>query len=435
MRLRLRFDPQAPLLVGTGRDLQQVRESLMVIPGSSVLGAVAKPLLTFAGVFRSHPMAPEQPVPPELRRLLSELQISPLYPVPVEALPANGDASWQSIETIPAPCTARTCKRQPGFAEPALGTEQAGDGVIDLWLGRSTGGNSRASCPKDKGHRLERFRASLYRVGDAPRRYGQTSIPSRSQTRVGISRATETAEEGILFQLEPLEPRRPRSSSSKEASLGLDSSFEPGFVFVGDAWLPDDLWPVLGEHLGASSASSITFPVAIGGLLARGFGRGELTISPSGGSSTSLVQRLERFTEAQNNAGPHLLLPGLLRSPWPLDEPGLSSLEEVLWSLSPPPRLRERLEVVPEASSLETHPWGGWSMAWGLPKPRRLALAAGSVVTFRLRDYDPVRDYDALVAWLTQCEERPSGLECGTGWITWFDPFHLDFGEAKEGLR
>ena len=63
MRLRLRFDPQAPILLGTGRDLQQVRESLEVIPGSAVLGALARPLLASAGIYRTHPMVPGRPVP------------------------------------------------------------------------------------------------------------------------------------------------------------------------------------------------------------------------------------------------------------------------------------------------------------------------------------------------------------------------------------
>jgi len=435
LRLRLRFDPQAPILLGTGRDLQQVRESLEVIPGSAVLGALARPLLASAGIYRTHPMVPSQPVPPELQRLLSELQISPLYPVPVEALMGDATTDWQSVEVLPAPCTARTCKRHPGFADPAPGTEQGGDGVVDLWLDRTIHGTSRAHCPRDKGHRLERFRASLYRVGHKPRRYGQASLPTRSQTRVGISRPTETAAEGILFQVEPVEPRRLRQPLSNGDTPSQENSLETGFVFIGEAWLPDDLWQLLAESFGSLDSSSITAPVAIGGLLARGFGQGHLTISVTDESRASLVERLQLFGAAQEKGLPDLLLPGLLRSPWPLEEPGLSPLEEVLSSLAPPPRLRERLEPAPAASALETHPWGGWSMAWGLPKPRRQALAAGSVVTFRLKNYNPDQDHEPLIAWLAQCEERPSSLECGAGWITWFDPFHFDLGATKEGSR
>src|SRR5690606_39404160 len=103
-------------------------------------------------------------------------------------------------------------------------------------------------------------------------------------------------------------------------------------VFIGEAWLPDDLWQLLAESFGSLDSSSITAPVAIGGLLARGFGQGHLTISVTDESRASLVERLQLFGAAQEKGLPDLLLPGLLRSPWPLEEPGLSPLEEVLRS-------------------------------------------------------------------------------------------------------
>src|SRR5690606_40464479 len=60
--------------------------------------------------------------------------------------------------------------------------------------------------------------------------------------------------------------------------------------------------------------------------------QGHLTISVTDESRASLVERLQLFGAAQEKGLPDLLLPGLLRSPWPLEEPGLSPLEEVLRS-------------------------------------------------------------------------------------------------------
>src|SRR5690606_41530648 len=118
-------------------------------------------------------------------------------------------------------------------------------------------------------------------------------------------------------------------------------------LFSGLAVLPYQHWQLRAECFGYLDSASITAPVAIGGLLARGFGQGHLTISVTDDSRASLVERLQLFGAAQEKGLPDLLLPGLLRSPWPLEEPGLSPLEEVLSSLAPPPRLRERLEPSP----------------------------------------------------------------------------------------
>lgn len=414
MRLRLRFDPQTPLLLGTGSGLQQVRTSGTVIPGSAAAGALARHLLIQAGAFREDPFHPEPALDPELEQVLTELQLGPLSPVPVEAAGAADGTRWLTLEAFRAPSTARTCKRKPGFQVPAPGSP-SGDGVIDLLLDTLRGRTARPSCPSRKpGHRPDRFRAQIFRTGQEPAQYGEADPPFEPRMRVGLNRQTETAEEGILFQIEPVEPR----------AAG-------GFAFVGEGRLPDELWPVLQDRLGQTGQERLRLPVALGGARARGYGQGELILAPAP-AEMSVATRMERFHQALGLHSSDLFLVADLRSPWPLTDPIRSPGEEVLFSVPPPEPLRSRIHHRPELSSLETEPWGGWSMAWGLPKTRRLALAPGSVLVFHVDSYQEDRDREPLLAWMEDREAYPGGTEVGTGWLTWFDPFHLDLPRRAE---
>lgn len=409
MRLRLRFDPHAPLLLGTGSALQQVRTSSPVVPGAAVVGAIARHLLTLAGAFREDPFQAEPALDPELDRLLAHLDVGPLSPVPLAvAGPAEGE-DWRFLRAFRAPSTARTCKRHPGFHTPAPGSSRQGDGVIDLLIQAIHNGDRSASCPQGHpDHRAERFRSQVYQTGSGT--YGEARVGHASQVRVGLSRLTETAEDGFLYQIEPLEPRG-----------------ENPFVFVGDGWIPDELWPELKGLLG-EAGESVRLRVALGGGRSRGYGWGELTLAPAP-PALSLASRMERFHRVAGLDPSELLLVADLRSPWPLSDPSRSPGEEVLARLHPPKWLQGGIRYQPEHSFLETEPWGGWSMAWGLPKTRQVALAPGSVLVFEVTK---APDQEALLGWMADREAVPTGPEAGTGWLAWFDPFHLDLASSPQ---
>lgn len=407
MRLRLRFDAHAPLLLGTGGGIQQVRTSGSVIPGAAVVGAIARHLLSEAGVFREDPFQADPPRNPELDRLLNDLEAGPLFPVPLAvAGPADG-AGWLRLEAFRAPSTARTCKRFPGFCAPVPNESRAGDGVIDLLTDAIRGGHVHPKCPKgEPDHRADRFRSYVYRTDGGG--YGEARLSHSARIRVGLNRSTETAEEGFLYQVEPVEPRD-----------------EGGYAFVGDGFIPDQLWPELAHRLGGVG-QAVKLRVALGGGQSRGYGWGELTIAPAP-PTRPLPARLEAFHRAVGRD--KVLLVADLRSPWPLSDPARSPGDEVLASLQPPTSLKGRIQYKPEYSFLETELWGGWSMAWGLPKTRQLALAPGSVLVFEVTEDT---DRDVLLAWMADREAVPSGPEAGTGWLTWFDPFHLDFAARAD---
>lgn len=66
---------------------------------------------------------------------------------------------------------------------------------------------------------------------------------------------------------------------------------------------------------------------------------------------------------------------------------------------------------------------GGWSTAWGLPKPTALAAAMGSVYVFRSR-----QSLDALLPHLEASEAQGVGdrTDEGLGEILVCHPFHLE---------
>jgi CRISPR-associated protein Csx10 len=256
-------------------------------------------------------------------------------------------------------------------------------------------------------------------------RYHPVSSPgTRRMTRVGINRARETAEPGLLYSVQ---------------SVTEQTQFV-GRITLSDSW---------DETQVDEFKKALCNINRIGGEQTYGLGRVEVAVREVDDDAEDISTRVSKFNEklkevwgvstaegAQPAPDAHyltidLFTPALLTTPDGTPTVQLTAVmlkqraEELGFANLP------ELEVVNglEASGKErpfmfTGPTivSGWSEAWGLPKQPTLAAVTGSVYVFRTSNIDAWRDA------LSKFEERGIGArrEEGFGAVRICDPFHLE---------
>ncbi len=420
-QLNILLEARGPLLLGTGLAVGNVQESRPYVAGSAWRGALARTVLQARGQLKHSGLSvtDHAPSPDFATVFLGEQAARFGFLYPVRSAPAV---------SLPLPLTVRTCKQKPGFAPD-------GHGMYDGLLNRlreaalrgkpySLGGET---CPKCKG-RLERRRGFMSRTANGAATYGEARPDRRAFVRVGLNRYTETAQEQILYLLEALTP----TIEDKDA--------EPVLTFAG-VWRGSEeqeqiLRAWLDEYLLQEDG---LYRLEVGTARARGMGHAILRLPPAEDGTPSLVAedlavRLERFQPMADGrpADPaHLYAALTLRSPLTiLDARGLpaeritSDLLRVYHRNVPP-----SLEVLTDYSVLERETWTGWSAAWGLPKPVKTVISAGSVIALRAPASERTQLLDYLAALTTEGlgEHRAEGF----GEVLVCDPFHVVFDEGE----
>ena len=133
-QLRVIVEPKSPLVVGSGMDVGNVRESRSFIPGSVLRGALAQVILDSLGIRKNTGRKVK-------RTFLKAAEIADyeksfkkvfldgktarfgnLYPFPLSD-------NTIPVDAFPIPLTAFTCKPSPGF-----GKKDGEHGVFDLLL-------------------------------------------------------------------------------------------------------------------------------------------------------------------------------------------------------------------------------------------------------------------------------------------------------------
>lgn len=389
----LAFTPEKPLRTGTLKPRGDYLDTRDYLPGSVLRGALAE-WLKLQG-------RESQIVPTVQRVRFGNFFLSPT----------------ESIWALPFPMTALECKLHGGFKHiPEGAKEKRGHGIRDgllialayaelerqgarfpvPMLLRCTHETNGQKC----GGRMERvsgFYAAL------PEGWRVLKIDKAVQTKVALSRYRRAAQEKMLYRVVGVRPKG---------------------CFVGRLWTEDEA--VLEELRQAARQ------VGIGALTTRGFGTARLKETEP--RLEPIRERLQTFNEKLREvwhdlavlarqvgssvpdapSGTYfsvdLLAPAILRDPQGLPTLKLfldfngHVLEPVFWATQP--------TFV-----------GGFSTAWGLPKPTHLGAAMGSVYVFRTD-----ASQDKLLRFLENLEARGVGLRTdeGLGEILICHPFHKE---------
>jgi len=397
MEYFLCLTPEKPLRTGTVKSQGGYLDSGEYIPGSVLRGALAE-WLKLQG--RTHDILP----------FVQRARFGNLFLSPSERI-------W----SLPFPMTALECKLYSGFRHtPRDPKEKPGHGIRDSllialaylelekqgarfpvpMLLRCTHEENGQKC----GGRMERV-SGFY--AQLPEGWRKIKPQKALQTKVALSRYRRAAQEGMLYRVVGIRP------------MGH---------FVGRLWVEDDAivdeLKQAVEHIG------------VGALTTRGFGTARLTkIAPV---AAPLRERLRDFNAKlrevwrdlaalaqQVNASKafpseppstyfsvDLLAPAILRDPQGLPTLKLwlnlngQWLEPVFWATQP--------TFV-----------GGFSTAWGLPKPTSLGAAMGSVYVFRV---NKALDDEGFLSWLESFEASGVGQRTdeGLGEILVCHPFHKE---------
>lgn len=385
--------PEKPLRTGTLKPRGDYLDTRDYLPGSVLRGALAK-WLKLQG-------KASQIVP-----TVQKVRFGNLFP-----------SASESVWALPFPMTALECKLHGGFLNvPRRSGEKPGHGIRDSLLialayAELERQGARFPVPmllrctheirgEKCGGRMERvsgFYATL------PEGWRVMKIEKALQTKVALSRHRRAAQEGMLYRV-----------------IGV----RPKSTFVGRLWVEDE---AILEELKKAVES-----VGVGALTTRGFGAACLKAVEPG--IEPIAERLRAFNEklrevwrdladlARQTGSPaptkpsgtyfsvDLLAPAVLRDPH-----GLPTLklfldldgqwrEPVFWATQP--------TFV-----------GGFSTAWGLPKPTYLGAAMGSVYVFRTE-----ASQDELLPFLEDLEARGVGIRTdeGLGEILVCHPFHQE---------
>jgi CRISPR-associated protein Csx10 len=390
--------PEKPLCTGTVKPRGDYLHTREYVPGSLLRGAMAEWLKLRGRT---------EDIPP----LVQKVRFGNFFPTPSERV-------W----SLPFPMTALECKLRGGFRRipKASWDEKPGHGIRDSllialayselerhgvqfpvpMLLRCTYEDNGKKC----GARMERV-SGFY--AQLPEGWKIISPQEALQTKVALSRHRRAAQEGMLYRVVGMRP------------IGH---------FVGRLWTEDD---AIVEEL-----KQAVEHIGVGALTTRGFGIARLTETEP--SIAPLRERLGEFnaklreiwrdlvTLAQQvnvravlppepfgiYFSVDLLAPAILRDPQGLPMLKLwlnlngQWLEPVFWAAQP--------TFV-----------GGFSTAWGLPKPTYLGAAMGSVYVFKV---NKALDDEEFLSWLESLEAQGVGQRTdeGLGEILVCHPFHKE---------
>lgn len=379
----LRLRPESPVLIGRMKADSAYLSTLSYIPGRILRGAwvesrrIAGQADTIAGD-------------------ASRVQIWNFYP-----------SSEGALYSLPLPLSAWTCKRRPGF-------QPEGHGILDSLIPRLA-----YELLEREGAQLsapfqivcDRCQDRMTPTGGYFARWTDGSwkkihVPVQFQTKVAMSRRRRAAMEGMLYQVTAIAP-------------------DESLTFVGRMHGPKDLLREILEAI---------HQIGIGAMTRRGYGAVSAEeISPPG--FPFLQDRIHRFNDCLQKLWRDLRQLALAPNGLPDHPPGcfltVDLLSPGIFLPAPfgPPLLFPTLNI--RGRSLYPIFWitrptlvGGWSTAWGLPKPVALAASPGSSYVFLWQEEWGPLD----IRELERIEEEGVGerTDEGFGEVMICHPFHLE---------
>jgi len=391
---------EAPIAILRSRATSQFVKTLDYLPGSTVRGAFAEIFINKRGIDE------------DFKRIFVEEKIRFS-----DFLPSNS-----TDPPLLMPLTAAACKRH--------GLEHQESLRDRLWeeMKSSTPAKQRCQC----GEPLDRIGGYL---SDMTTRQ-KVEIGKQLRMHVGISRATGSAMQGLLFSYEMLTEKsasfvRPenvaprRGGADKMSALhpvteALPSSLKKNLMFVGmleaDAVDAPEVFAILqqvvpdGEHL------------SIGKARTRGLGELSIVSRDEWSAPKDFDQRWESFNKNDSaNCFFAITLDSHLALKDKLGRPVLDDLSATHFGFG------EKEQVKLCARFLAPAVVAGWNAAQGLPKPDTHAISRGSVLAFSA----PKDSAEALREHLQQLETEGLGERRaeGFGKLTICHPFHSKFGK------
>ncbi len=401
----LRIQPNEPLIFGWVKAGTNVLSSLPYLPGRVLRGAWADWLVAHG---RERQIVPS----------LQHLRFGNFFPV----------ADWRPISYVsPYLLSMLTCRTSRGFlSEPHR--ESAGHGVVDTLLARlsyyllkQAGAAIAAPFVLECAQCQSRMEVqsgfyAVYQGGDASW-YVRTRERYHTQTRVALSRFRRAAAQGMLYTATALSPELERPDKEGQASL----------QFCGRVYGSEEIIEELIQALNATP---------IGAMRTRGYGKIKVKVEETiGRTLPALPERLERFNRMLAELYWDLKRLAANADDLPEAPTGLYFSVDLL---APGVFLRRGIpSLVPElqVAGYSLYPvfWltrpdfaGGWSEAWGLPKPTALAATMGSVYVFHW-----LGDREVLIEALEHLEGEGVGERSDEGfgecWVC--HPFHLEVDE------
>lgn len=403
----IRIQPLQPIRTGGIKIGGGYLDTRDYVPGSVIRGALAE-WLKLNGQET------------QILSVVSGLRFGNLFPAPDPesyALPLPGTAVECKLHggfrsagghgvrdtLLPALAYSELVKRGAQFPVPfllrCLATKEKGQSPAGASVDRDH--ETSSSC----NERMEKVSGYYIRQGN---HYSLVRPEEFLQTKVSLSRYRRAAQRGKLYRVVSLCPTVRNGNAP--------------FYFVGRVWARSD--QEIDKLCQAVSEAGI------GGLTTRGFGR--VKCERAKPNIKPLRERVENFNRKLKEVwrdladlaiqcgssvptapeGTYfsidLLSPALL-----LDDDGIPTL---------------RLTLSYQGQTLEPVWWsvqgtfvGGFSTAWGLPKPTSLGAAANSAYVYRAD-----ADLQSLVSWLENLENRGIGLRTdeGFGEMLICHPFH-----------
>jgi len=393
MEYFIALTPETPVRVGTLKPRGDYLDTQTYLPGSVLRGALAE-WLALQGKANQIPST------------MQKVRFGNCFP-----------SVTPSVWALPFPMTALECKLHGGFRNVPKGSdEKPGHGIRDslliavayaelerqgarfpmAMLLRCTYQMNGQKC----GGRMERV-SGFYAAG--PGGWQMVKVQKALQTKVALSRHRRAAQEGMLYRVIGLRPRG---------------------CFVGRLWTDDKA--TIGAMKQAVEA------VGIGALTTRGFGT--VRLQETEPYLEPISERLRNFNEKLRHVwGDLAALARQVGSSVPKEPSGTYFSVDLL----APAVLRDRcglptLKLFFELDGQPLEPvfWatqptlvGGFSTAWGLPKPTHLGAAMGSVYVFRTE-----ASQEELLPFLEELESRGVGIRTdeGLGEILICHPFHKE---------
>ncbi len=334
-RYKLTLTAQSPVAIGEWMTTRSnVRESMDYVPGGVLRGALAQLILERLGNHNTSQRA--------LGGGTTALQQA------FNAVFGKDGAQFRFLTPfsegwIPAPATALFNKQDDEYR-------------YDTLFALIKGEPYEMQCP-ETGDRLERGRG--YLVRDEASGWRKAKMPSKTTyVRVGLNRATEAAEEGVLYAIEAV---------------------DAPIVFTGEVLLPTPACEqAFQQILDALCWRDGQIRLRIGSARSRGFGEVELKCEDAQPEPSAIP--LDQF---EKHAGMRIFTL-LTRTPAIVydacGQPAATLTPDILRNYLPD--LPSSVQLHEGATRVERELVSGWSGAWGMPKPVQQAIAPGSVFTY-----------------------------------------------------
>lgn len=419
--LAVKIELQSPLLI-TRQQVGFIWEGETFIPGGVLRGAVAEAAVRSAAV-------------------AERVAALRLFDGP-QAPRFNHAYAGLTLPVGVIPLTARTCKYAPGFRHGKDDSER--HGMLDTLLEQLFGEYSEPVCPVCQG-KMVPAEARPYMVvhgGATDWRYASPEPLFRRIGRTAVSRERGAVADRMLYTLETISTQMLRDEEDKEGlPLSANSLFYTNINLNSTAgarqWLE---WLSQITHLGGARSRGLgqvaitATAVETIGLSARDWAltpEALATGMPQVSDRTvphalNLAGRIQAFNQMAYQRSAAQSTPDRWYFTVDLQSDMLLSTTRGICYQLQAEDLGFSAGVNLERTFARYTQTGGWSAAWGLPKPTAPAWAAGSVLVFSV----PTGNEALSEKVLRQCkvlEQNGWGLrrEEGFGAIQICTPFHL----------